>query len=97
MFGGLSLSEDGAELPAEIAHIARDPFDPAYDLDAVVRRLRRKRTGIKRALLDQQLIAGVGQHLRGRGVVAGPGPLRPGDRHHVAADGGRRCSMPRGP
>jgi formamidopyrimidine-DNA glycosylase len=60
MFGGLSLSEGGAELPAEIAHIARDPFDPAYDLDAVVRRLRRKRTGIKRALLDQQLIAGIG-------------------------------------
>jgi formamidopyrimidine-DNA glycosylase len=60
MFGGLSLSEGGAELPAEIAHIARDPFDPAYDLDEVVRRLRRKRTGIKRALLDQQLIGGVG-------------------------------------
>ncbi len=60
MFGGLSLSEGGAELPPEIAHIARDPFDPAYDLGEVVRRLRRKRTGVKRALLDQQLIAGIG-------------------------------------
>ena len=60
MFGGLSLSEGGAELPPEIAHIARDPLDPAYDLDAVVARLRRKRTGIKRALLDQQLVAGIG-------------------------------------
>jgi formamidopyrimidine-DNA glycosylase len=60
MFGGLSLSEYGAELPPEIAHIARDPFDPAYDLDDVVRRLRRKRTGVKRALLDQQLVGGVG-------------------------------------
>ncbi|MFT4166467.1 MAG: bifunctional DNA-formamidopyrimidine glycosylase/DNA-(apurinic or apyrimidinic site) lyase [Microlunatus sp.] len=60
MFGGLSLSEGGAELPPEIAHIARDPFDPAYDLDEVVTRLRRKRTGIKRALLDQQLVAGIG-------------------------------------
>jgi formamidopyrimidine-DNA glycosylase len=60
MFGGLSLSEGGAELPAEIAHIARDPFDPAYDVGEVVRRLRRKRTGIKRALLDQQLVAGIG-------------------------------------
>ena len=28
MFGGLSVSEGGAELPAEIAHIARDPLDP---------------------------------------------------------------------
>ncbi len=60
MFGGLALSEGGAELPGEIAHIARDPFDPAYDLDDVVRRLRRKRTGVKRALLDQQLVGGVG-------------------------------------
>jgi len=60
MFGGLSLSEGGAELPTEIAHIARDPFDPAYDLDDVARRLRRKRTGIKRALLDQQLVGGIG-------------------------------------
>lgn len=60
MFGGLSLSEGGAELPPEIAHIARDPLDPAYDLDAVVGRLRRKRTGIKRALLDQQLVSGIG-------------------------------------
>lgn len=60
MFGGLSLSEGGAELPPEIAHIARDPLDPAYDLDAVIARLRRKRTSIKRALLDQQLISGIG-------------------------------------
>jgi formamidopyrimidine-DNA glycosylase len=60
MFGGLSLSPGGAELPAEVAHIARDPFDPEYDLDAVVARLRRKRTGVKRALLDQQLVSGIG-------------------------------------
>jgi formamidopyrimidine-DNA glycosylase len=60
MFGGLSLSEGGAELPAEIAHIAPDPFDPGYHLDDVVHRLRRKRTGIKRALLDQQLVGGIG-------------------------------------
>ena len=60
MFGGLSLSRGGAELPPEIAHIARDPFDPAFDLADVVARLRRKRTGVKRALLDQQLVSGIG-------------------------------------
>jgi formamidopyrimidine-DNA glycosylase len=60
MFGGLSLSPGGAELPAEIAHIALDPFDPAFDPVEVGRRLRRKRTGVKRALLDQQLISGIG-------------------------------------
>ena len=60
MFGGLSISPGGAELPAEIAHIGRDPFDPSFDLGAAVRRLRAQRTGIKRALLDQQLVSGIG-------------------------------------
>ncbi|WP_026926583.1 bifunctional DNA-formamidopyrimidine glycosylase/DNA-(apurinic or apyrimidinic site) lyase [Granulicoccus phenolivorans] len=60
MFGGLSLSPGGAELPTEIAHIARDPFDPEFDPEATGRALRRKHTGVKRALLDQTLIAGVG-------------------------------------
>ncbi|WP_375431186.1 bifunctional DNA-formamidopyrimidine glycosylase/DNA-(apurinic or apyrimidinic site) lyase [uncultured Friedmanniella sp.] len=60
MFGGLSISAGGADLPAEVAHIGRDPFDPEFDLAAAVTRLRRKRTGIKRALLDQQLVSGIG-------------------------------------
>lgn len=60
MFGGISLSSGGAELPSEIAHIALDPFDPAYDIDTVLARMRRKRTGVKRALLDQRLISGIG-------------------------------------
>jgi formamidopyrimidine-DNA glycosylase len=59
-FGGLSVSEDGAELPAEIAHIARDPMDPLFDDELFVANLRRKHTEIKRALLDQTLISGVG-------------------------------------
>jgi len=60
MFGGLSLAPGGAELPAPVAHIGRDPFDPAFDLTAAVARLRRKRTGLKRALLDQTLVSGIG-------------------------------------
>jgi formamidopyrimidine-DNA glycosylase len=60
MFGGLSISRDGAELPAEIAHIARDPMDPAFDAAAFVAAVRKRRTGIKRALLDQSLVSGVG-------------------------------------
>jgi formamidopyrimidine-DNA glycosylase len=60
MFGGLSLSPGGAELPAEIAHIALDPFDPEFVIADVARRLRQKRTGVKRALLDQQLVSGIG-------------------------------------
>jgi formamidopyrimidine-DNA glycosylase len=60
MFGGLALSPGGAELPAEIAHIARDPMDPEFDDDAFVARVRRRTSGIKRLLLDQTLVSGVG-------------------------------------
>jgi formamidopyrimidine-DNA glycosylase len=59
-FGGLSVSEGGATLPDEIAHIARDPMDPLFDDEAFVAALRKKHTEVKRALLDQTLISGVG-------------------------------------
>ena len=55
------LSETGLPLiPEEAAHIARDPLDPAFSFDEFYSRLRRRRTGIKRALLDQGLVSGVG-------------------------------------
>jgi formamidopyrimidine-DNA glycosylase len=60
MFGGLSLSGGGADLPTEIAHVARDPFDPEFDRASVVARMRKKHTGVKRALLDQTLVSGIG-------------------------------------
>jgi formamidopyrimidine-DNA glycosylase len=59
-FGGLSISEDGARLPPEIAHIAPDPFEAAFDDERFMARMHRKRTGLKRALLDQTLISGIG-------------------------------------
>ena len=60
MFGGLLISEGGAELPTEIAHIGRDPLDPEFVQDDVVRRMRRRTVGIKRQLLDQNLVSGIG-------------------------------------
>lgn len=60
MFGGLAVSDGGADLPAEIAHIARDPIDPAFDDDEFVRRARRRTSAVKRLLLDQGLVSGVG-------------------------------------
>ncbi|MEU5365314.1 bifunctional DNA-formamidopyrimidine glycosylase/DNA-(apurinic or apyrimidinic site) lyase [Streptomyces sp. NPDC005925] len=60
-FGGLSLHETTPEgLPDVIGHIARDPLDPLFDDDAFHRALRRRRSTVKRALLDQSLISGVG-------------------------------------
>ncbi len=60
MFGGLLVSAGGADLPSEIAHIARDPLDPDFDDDEFVARVRRRRSGVKRLLLDQGLVSGVG-------------------------------------
>jgi formamidopyrimidine-DNA glycosylase len=59
-FGGYAVSLGGAELPAEIAHIALDPFEDSFDPAGFVAALRRRRTGTKRAMLDQTLISGVG-------------------------------------
>ncbi|GAA0721745.1 bifunctional DNA-formamidopyrimidine glycosylase/DNA-(apurinic or apyrimidinic site) lyase [Dactylosporangium roseum] len=59
-FGGLSVSAGGAVLPAELAHIALDPVDSLFVDDAFVEAMRRRRTEVKRALLDQTLISGVG-------------------------------------
>jgi formamidopyrimidine-DNA glycosylase len=47
-------------IPSQVAHIARDPLDPGFSDAAFLAALRRKNTGIKRALLDQTLISGVG-------------------------------------
>ncbi|HEY3735508.1 MAG TPA: bifunctional DNA-formamidopyrimidine glycosylase/DNA-(apurinic or apyrimidinic site) lyase [Streptosporangiaceae bacterium] len=59
-FGHLMLAPGGPGLPAPIAHIAPDPLEPAFDAAAFAARLRGRRTGIKRALLDQSLVSGVG-------------------------------------
>lgn len=59
-FGGLALEPLVDGLPAPLAHIALDPLDPAFDPGEVVRRLRRRTSGLKRALLDQSLVSGIG-------------------------------------
>lgn len=75
IFGGLFLTSliptpDGgpgghAETPlpliaGDAAHIARDPLDPYFSFDGFYRRLRTRKTGLKRALLDQGLVSGIG-------------------------------------
>jgi formamidopyrimidine-DNA glycosylase len=59
-FGGLSVAAGGAALPGSLEHIGRDPLDPEFDADAFVANVRRRHTGIKRALLDQTLASGIG-------------------------------------
>jgi formamidopyrimidine-DNA glycosylase len=75
IFGGLFVTamvptDDGgpgglAESPLpliaeEASHIARDPLDPAFSFELFYRRLRKRKTGLKRALLDQGLVSGIG-------------------------------------
>ncbi len=47
-------------VPASIAHIGPDPMEPAYDQGAVIRVLKGRHTAIKRALLDQSVVSGIG-------------------------------------
>jgi formamidopyrimidine-DNA glycosylase len=66
-FGGVLLDRlvpatDRPEenVPELIAHIARDPMDPHFDDALFTARLRRRSSELKRALLDQSLVSGVG-------------------------------------
>ncbi|AYG02154.1 bifunctional DNA-formamidopyrimidine glycosylase/DNA-(apurinic or apyrimidinic site) lyase [Gryllotalpicola protaetiae] len=64
-FGSLALDEltaaDAGDLvPGQVAHIARDPLDPLCDDSAFLVALTRKSSAIKRVLLDQRAISGIG-------------------------------------
>jgi formamidopyrimidine-DNA glycosylase len=64
-FGNLVVTElvdspTVGPVPDLIAHIARDPLEDGFDLPSVVTAMRRKRTELKRALLDQSLVSGIG-------------------------------------
>jgi len=63
-FGGWQLADlvivDGSTVPEPVAHIARDPLDSRFDRDMVVKLLRRKHSEIKRQLLDQTVVSGIG-------------------------------------
>jgi formamidopyrimidine-DNA glycosylase len=66
-FGGVQLEPlvptvDRPEqrVPAAVAHIARDPLDPYFDAALFAQRLRRRNSAVKRGLLDQTLLSGVG-------------------------------------
>ncbi len=60
-FGGLFLdSMTDAPTPSTLAHIARDPFDCAFDFKATARIIKSKTTAIKRVLLDQSVVSGIG-------------------------------------
>jgi formamidopyrimidine-DNA glycosylase len=67
IFGSMAIDElvesgdvPGDLIPSQVRHIARDPMDPHFDDGRFFARLAARKTGIKRAILDQSLISGVG-------------------------------------
>jgi formamidopyrimidine-DNA glycosylase len=67
IFGSMAIDDlvatgdvPGDLVPTQVAHIARDPMDPQFNDALFFDRLARRNTGVKRALLDQTLISGVG-------------------------------------
>jgi formamidopyrimidine-DNA glycosylase len=64
-FGGMLVCDTGVRrhgvlVPTPVAHIAADPLEGGFDPDEFSRRLRSRRSGLKRALLDQTLVSGIG-------------------------------------
>ncbi len=59
-FGWLSVEETTNNIPASAQHIAPDPFDPLFDKDAAIKNYRKRNIKIKTALLNQEIMSGVG-------------------------------------
>ncbi|GAA1811898.1 bifunctional DNA-formamidopyrimidine glycosylase/DNA-(apurinic or apyrimidinic site) lyase [Nesterenkonia flava] len=66
IFGHLLISplvdadHASGSVPAVAVHIAQDPLESGYEAETLFRRLRSRRSGLKRALLDQTVISGIG-------------------------------------
>jgi formamidopyrimidine-DNA glycosylase len=56
--GGFGWGE--ASVPSQVTHIARDPLDPAFSDAGFGRALAHKASAIKRVLLDQAVVSGIG-------------------------------------
>jgi len=59
-FGWVGVEERINNRPTCVQHIAADPFDPEFNLQETISRFLKKKTEIKRALLDQGVMSGVG-------------------------------------
>jgi formamidopyrimidine-DNA glycosylase len=48
------------KIPNQVSHISRDPLDPDFNVEAVLKLFKKKQSGIKRVLLDQGVLSGIG-------------------------------------
>lgn len=59
-FGWVAIDQTIDGVPALASHISRDPFDPDFDIDEVATHFKKRKVEIKKALLDQSIMSGVG-------------------------------------
>jgi formamidopyrimidine-DNA glycosylase len=59
-FGWLSVEELTNGIPQSALHIARDPFDSAFDRSAVIAAMKSRKAAIKSVILNQEIMSGVG-------------------------------------
>jgi formamidopyrimidine-DNA glycosylase len=59
-FGWLSIEESFEGIPTSALHIAPDPFDALFDKSAAVKNFAKRNIKIKTALLNQEIMSGVG-------------------------------------
>lgn len=64
-FGGMAIEEmvedvAGRLIPESVQHIALDPLDDFFEPESFIAGIRKKNTQVKRAILDQTLISGIG-------------------------------------
>lgn len=59
-FGWLSIEESVDGIPTSAQHIAPDPFDALFDKSAAVKNFAKRNIKIKTALLNQEIMSGVG-------------------------------------
>lgn len=59
-YSGDATGDWAISIPGQVAHIARDPIDPFFSDAAFLSALSVRKSGIKRVLLDQGVVSGIG-------------------------------------
>jgi len=59
-FGWLSVEQLSNGVPTSARHIAVDPFDKAFNRDAVIAAMKSRKAAIKSVILNQEIMSGVG-------------------------------------
>ncbi len=63
-FGWLSVAElvesESGPIPQICSHISLDPFDPQFDIKAAAKAIGKRKSEIKKVLLNQEVVSGIG-------------------------------------